>query len=208
MRFRYVLFSGLFVLLFVFPNECAGQESSRFRVELGYLYAFHDDLGINKKDWILVPGTWSDPANYDGRSQYAFTFRDTSWYYAFNHHLPFINTRYCLSTNSLNSLEIALLQSITINSWRQLSFMWGAEFIYRPVDWMQLAIQGGFISGYHAVTDLQNPTLLPIEGEEGGVLLGANATADFLLSERWKVRLSYNPLVTGLGMAYDLTKDK
>jgi len=208
MRFRYVLFSGLFVLLFVFPNECAGQESSRFRVELGYLYAFHDDLGINKKDWILVPGTWSDPANYDGRSQYAFTFRDTSWYYAFNHHLPFINTRYCLSTNSLNSLEIALLQSITINSWRQLSFMWGAEFIYRPVDWMQLAIQGGFISGYHAVTDLQNPTLLPIEGEEGGVLLGANATADFLLSERWKVRLSYNPLVKGLGMAYDLTKNK
>ena len=86
--------------------------------------------------------------------------------------------------------------------------MWGAEFVYRPVDWMQLALQGGFISGYHAVTDLQNPTLLPIEGEEGGVLLGANATADFLLSDYWKIRLSYNPLVTGLGLAYDLTKDK
>jgi hypothetical protein len=86
--------------------------------------------------------------------------------------------------------------------------MWGAEFIYRPVDWMQLAVQAGFISGYHSVTNLQNPTLLPIEGEEGGVLLGANATAEVLVSERWKIRLSYNPLVTGLGMAYDLTKDK
>ena len=200
MRLRYVLFTGLFWLLFILPNECTGQESPRFRAELGYLYAFHDDLGITKKDWIRVPGTWSDP--------YAFTFRDTSWYYPFNHHLPSINTRYRLSSNSINTLEVAFLQSITINSWRQLSFMWGAEFIYRPVDWMQLALQGGFISGYHAVTDLQNPTLLPIEGEEGGVLLGANATADFILSERWKVRLSYNPLVTGLGLAYDLTKDK
>ena len=207
MQLRGTSFLACFVLILGLPVKSTAQESPRFRGELGYLYAFHEDLGITKKDWLLVPGTWSDPANYNGQSQYAFTFRDTSWYYTFNHHLPFINTRYRLSTNSTNSFEIAFLQSITINSWRQLSFMWGAEFIYRPVDWMQLALQGGFISGYHAVTDLQNPTLLPIEGEEGGVLLGANATADLILSERWKVRLSYNPLVTGLGLAYDITKD-
>ena len=169
MRLKYVFLLGWSLLLFGLPKNCLAQESPRFRGELGYLYAFHEDLGITKKDWLLIPGTWSDPANYDGQ---------------------------------------AFLQSITINSWRQLSFMWGAEFIYRPVDWMQFALQGGFISGYHAVTDLQNPTLLPIEGQEGGVLLGANATADFLFSERWKVRLSYNPLVTGLGLAYDLTKQK
>ena len=78
MRVRCVFLSGLFVLLFILPNECAGQESPRFRGELGYLYAFHEDLGITKKDWILVPGTWSDPVNFDGQSQYAFTFRDTS----------------------------------------------------------------------------------------------------------------------------------
>lgn len=208
MQLRGTSFLACCVLILGLPVKSTAQESPRFRAELGYLYAFHEDLGITKKDWLLVPGTWSDPANYNGQSQYAFTFRDTSWYYAFNHHLPFINTRYRLSTNSTNSFEIAFLQSITINSWRQLSFMWGAEFIYRPVDWMQLALQGGFISGYHAVTDLQNPTLLPIEGEEGGVLLGANATADLILSERWKVRLSYNPLVTGLGLAYDITKDQ
>ena len=208
MQLRGTSFLACCVLILGLPVKSTAQESPRFRGELGYLYAFHEDLGITKKDWLLVPGTWSDPANYNGQSQYAFTFRDTSWYYAFNHHLPFINTRYRLSTNSTNSFEIAFLQSITINSWRQLSFMWGAEFIYRPVDWMQLALQGGFISGYHAVTDLQNPTLLPIEGEEGGVLLGANATADLILSERWKVRLSYNPLVTGLGLAYDITKDQ
>ena len=208
MRLKYVFLLGWSLLLFGLPKNCLAQESPRFRGELGYLYAFHEDLGITKKDWLLIPGTWSDPANYNGQSQYAFTFRDTSWYYAFNHHLPFINTRYRLSSNSSKSLEVAFLQSITINSWRQLSFMWGAEFIYRPVDWMQFALQGGFISGYHAVTDLQNPTLLPIEGQEGGVLLGANATADFLFSERWKVRLSYNPLVTGLGLAYDVTKQK
>jgi hypothetical protein len=208
MQLRGTCFLACCVLILGLPVKSTAQESPRFRGELGYLYAFHEDLGITKKDWLLVPGTWSDPANYDGQSQYAFTFRDTSWYYTFNHHLPFINTRYRLSTNSTNSFEIAFLQSITINSWRQLSFMWGAEFIYRPVDWMQLALQGGFISGYHAVTDLQNPTLLPIEGEEGGVLLGANATADLILSERWKVRLSYNPLVTGLGLAYDITKDQ
>lgn len=207
MQLRGTSFLACCVLILGLPVKSTAQESPRFRAELGYLYAFHEDLGITKKDWLLVPGTWSDPANYNGQSQYAFTFRDTSWYYTFNHHLPFINTRYRLSTNSTNSFEIAFLQSITINSWRQLSFMWGAEFIYRPVDWMQLALQGGFISGYHAVTDLQNPTLLPIEGEEGGVLLGANATADLILSERWKVRLSYNPLVTGLGLAYDITKD-
>ena len=207
MQLRGTSFLACCVLILGLPVKSTAQESPRFRGELGYLYAFHEDLGITKKDWLLVPGTWSDPANYDGQSQYAFTFRDTSWYYTFNHHLPFINTRYRLSTNSTNSFEIAFLQSITINSWRQLSFMWGAEFIYRPVDWMQLALQGGFISGYHAVTDLQNPTLLPIEGEEGGVLLGANATADLILSERWKVRLSYNPLVTGVGLAYDITKD-
>lgn len=208
MQLRGTSFLACCVLILGLSVKSTAQESPRFRAELGYLYAFHEDLGITKKDWLLVPGTWSDPANYNGQSQYAFTFRDTSWYYAFNHHLPFINTRYRLSTNSTNSFEIAFLQSITINSWRQLSFMWGAEFIYRPVDWMQLALQGGFISGYHAVTDLQNPTLLPIEGEEGGVLLGANATADLILSERWKVRLSYNPLVTGLGLAYDITKDQ
>jgi hypothetical protein len=208
MQLRGTSFLACCVLILGLPVKSTAQESPRFRGELGYLYAFHEDLGITKKDWLLVPGTWSDPANYNGQSQYAFTFRDTSWYYTFNHHLPFINTRYRLSTNSTNSFEIAFLQSITINSWRQLSFMWGAEFIYRPVDWMQLALQGGFISGYHAVTDLQNPTLLPIEGEEGGVLLGANATADLILSERWKVRLSYNPLVTGLGLAYDITKDQ
>lgn len=208
MQLRGTSFLACCVLILGLPVKSTAQESPRFRAELGYLYAFHEDLGITKKDWLLVPGTWSDPANYNGQSQYAFTFRDTSWYYTFNHHLPFINTRYRLSTNSTNSFEIAFLQSITINSWRQLSFMWGAEFIYRPVDWMQLALQGGFISGYHAVTDLQNPTLLPIEGEEGGVLLGANATADLILSERWKVRLSYNPLVTGLGLAYDITKDQ
>ncbi|MDA9945978.1 hypothetical protein N9D65_03920 [Schleiferiaceae bacterium] len=208
MQLRGTSFLACCVLILGLPVKSTAQESPRFRGELGYLYAFHEDLGITKKDWLLVPGTWSDPANYNGQSQYAFTFRDTSWYYTFNHHLPFINTRYRLSTNSTNSFEIAFLQSITINSWRQLSFMWGAEFIYRPVDWMQLALQGGFISGYHAVTDLQNPTLLPIEGEEGGVLLGANATADLILSERWKVRLSYNPLVTGFGLAYDITKDQ
>lgn len=207
MQSRGAYFLAWCLLLLGLSVKSSAQESPRFRGELGYLYAFHEDLGITKKDWLLVPGTWSDPANYNGQSQYAFTFRDTSWYYTFNHHLPFINTRYRLSTNSTNSFEIAFLQSITINSWRQLSFMWGAEFIYSPVDWMQLALQGGFISGYHAVTDLQNPTLLPIEGEEGGVLLGANATADFILSERWKIRLSYNPLVTGLGLAYDFTKD-
>ena len=115
MRLKYVLFLGLLVQLFILPNECVGQESPRFRAELGYLYAFHEDLGITKKDWILVPGTWSAPSNYDGQSQYAFTFRDTSWYYAFNHHLPFINTRYRLSSNSTNYLEVALLQSVTIN---------------------------------------------------------------------------------------------
>ena len=208
MQLRGTSFLACCVLILGLPVKSTAQESPRFRAELGYLYAFHEDLGITKKDWLLVPGTWSDPANYNGQSQYAFTFRDTSWYYAFNHHLPFINTRYRLSTNSTNSFEIAFLQSIIINSWRQLSFMWGAEFIYRPVDWMQLALQGGFISGYHAVTDLQNPTLLPIEGEEGGVLLGANATADVLLSEHWKIRLSDNPLVTGLGLEYDSTKEK
>ena len=68
MRLKYVLFLGLLVQLFILPNECVGQESPRFRAELGYLYAFHEDLGITKKDWILVPGTWSAPSNYDGQA--------------------------------------------------------------------------------------------------------------------------------------------
>ena len=112
MRLKYVFLLGWSLLLFGLPKNCLAQESLRFRGELGYLYAFHEDLGITKKDWLLIPGTWSDPANYNGQSQYAFTFRDTSWYYAFNHHLPFINTRYRLSSNSSKSLEVAFLHRL------------------------------------------------------------------------------------------------
>ena len=112
MRLKYVFLLGWSLLFFGLPKNCLAQESPRFRGELGYLYAFHEDLGITKKDWLLIPGTWSDPANYNGQSQYAFTFRDTSWYYAFNHHLPFINTRYRLSSNSSKSLEVAFLHRL------------------------------------------------------------------------------------------------
>ena len=196
---------AVWVFLLLGGNAHAQQQWS---IELGYLRAFHKDLGVTQQDWILVDGTWTDPANLSGQSTYAFTFRDTSWFYGFNHDLPIFTSRIPLSVSKNEQWELDLIQSVLWNSWRQIAFMAGLDFRFHPHERISLGIQGGLLSGYHDVNDLLNPTLEPLEGEGGGTLLGVNATVDVYLSEHWAFRVSYNPLVKGLGLLYKISPKK
>ena len=58
------------------PRPQAKAHVPRIELELGYLRTWHPDDAITRSEWIEVPGTWRDPANFPGQSQYAFTFRD------------------------------------------------------------------------------------------------------------------------------------
>ncbi|MEY2963095.1 MAG: hypothetical protein RL754_356 [Bacteroidota bacterium] len=193
------------VVLVLVSIGMRAQKRGDVSIELGYMRAIHDDQGVNLRDWIRVDGTWSDPTQYVGQSTYAFTFRDTTYYYGFNHDLPVLTTRVILSGSEEKGLEINLLQSLMLNSWHQLSFMLGSEFVYRPVDAVAMRVQAGLISGYHMVNRLEDPTLGPLEGRNGNTLLGANATLDWELGRGFKARLSYNPLVTALGVFYEFS---
>ena len=55
---------AVWVFLLLGGNAHAQQQWS---IELGYLRAFHKDLGVTQQDWILVDGTWTDPANLPGQ---------------------------------------------------------------------------------------------------------------------------------------------
>ena len=174
----------------------------RIELELGYLRTWHADDAITRSDWIPVPGTWRDPANFPGQSRYAFTFRDTSWTYRFNHNHPMLTTRIRLGTRPDAPWQFFVVQSAMWNSWRQLSFMLGAEASYRPNDRWRFALQAGGLSGYHLVHTLQNSALLSVDGPDGGVFAGANLTADYQITKHWRARLAGNHLIAGLGLYY------
>jgi hypothetical protein len=174
----------------------------RIELELGYLRTWHADDAITRSDWIQVPGTWRDPTNFPGQSQYAFTFRDTSWTYRFNDNHPMLTTRIRLGRNPQRHWNFFVLQSVMINSWHQLSFMLGAEASYQPNDRWRLALQAGGLSGYHLVHTLQSPALLAVDGSDGGVFAGANLTLDYRIDTHWRIRLSGNPIIPGLGLYY------
>lgn len=184
------------------PRPQAKTLVPRIELELGYLRTWHADDAITRSDWIPVPGTWRDPANFPGQSQYAFTFRDTSWSYRFNHNHPMLTTRIRLGSNPQSPWNFFVLQSVMINSWYQLSFMLGAEASYRPNDRWRFALQAGGLSGYHLVHQLQNSALLAVDGPDGGVFAGANLTADYQITKHWRARLAGNHLIAGLGLYY------
>jgi hypothetical protein len=174
----------------------------RIELELGYLRTWHADDAITRSDWIQVPGTWRDPANFPGQSQYAFTFRDTSWTYRFNHNHPMFTTRIRLGAKPYARWQFCLIQSAMWNSWHQLSFMLGGELSYTPNPTWRLGLQAGGLSGYHLVHTLERPALLSVDGPEGGVFAGANLTVDYRINPHWRVRLAGNHLIAGLGLFY------
>ena len=174
----------------------------RIELELGYLRTWHADDAITRSDWIQVPGTWRDPANFPGQSQYAFTFRDTTWAYRFNHNHPMFTTRIRLGAKPYARWQFCLIQSAMWNSWHQLSFMLGGELSYTPNPTWRLGLQAGGLSGYHLVHTLERPALLSVDGPEGGVFAGANLTVDYRINPHWRVRLAGNHLIAGLGLFY------
>ena len=174
----------------------------RIELELGYLRTWHADDAITRSDWIQVPGTWRDPANFPGQSQYAFTFRDTTWAYRFNHNHPMFTTRIRLGAKPYARWQFCLIQSAMWNSWHQLSFMLGGELSYTPNPTWRLGLQAGGLSGYHLVHTLERPALLSVDGPEGGVFAGANLTVDYRINPHWRVRLAGNHLIAGLGLYY------
>jgi len=184
------------------PKPQAKTHVPRIELELGYLRTWHADDAITRRDWIQVPGPWRDPANFPGQSQYAFTFRDTSWTYRFNHNHPMLTTRIRLGTRPDAPWQFFVVQSAMWNSWHQLSFMLGAEASYRPNDRWRFALQAGGLSGYHLVHSLQNSALLSVDGPDGGVFAGANLTADYQITKHWRLRLAGNHLIAGLGLYY------
>jgi hypothetical protein len=184
------------------PKPQAKTPVPRIELELGYLRTWHADDAITRSNWIQVPGTWRDPANFPGQSQYAFTFRDTSWTYRFNHNHPMLTTRIRLGRNPQRHWNFFVLQSAMINSWHQLSFMLGAEASYQPNERWCFALQAGGLSGYHLVHSLNRPALLAVDGPEGGVFAGANLTLDYRIDPHWRIRLAGNHLIAGLGLYY------
>jgi len=102
-------------------------QTPRIQFELGFLRTWHADDAVTRRDWIQVPGTWRDPATLPGQSQYAFTFRDTTWAYRFNHNHPMFTTRIRLGAKPDARWQCYLIQSAMWNSWHQLSFMLGGE---------------------------------------------------------------------------------
>lgn len=177
-------------------------QTPRIEFELGYLRTWHADDAVTRRDWIQVPGTWRDPSSLPGQSQYAFTFRDTAWTYRFNHNHPMFATRIRLGSRPEARWQFFLIQSAMWNSWRQLSFMLGAETSYQPNDRWRFALQAGGLSGYHLVHSLQNSALLSVDGPDGGVFAGANLTADYQITKHWRARLAGNHLIAGLGLYY------
>lgn len=184
------------------PRPQAKTLVPRIELELGYLRTWHADDAITRSDWISVPGTWRDPANFPGQSQYAFTFRDTSWTYRFNDNHPMLTTRIRLGTRPAAPWQFFVVQSAMWNSWHQLSFILGVEASYRPNDRWRFALQAGGLSGYHLVHTLQNSALLSVDGPDGGVFAGASLNADYQITKHWRARLAGNPLIAGLGLYY------
>ncbi len=172
------------------------------QLELGYLRSWHAESYITRKDWIQVPQTWQDPRNFPGSSQYAFTFRDTSWKYSFNHHHPMFTSRIRLTSNPDARWQFFFMQCAMWNSWHQLSFMLGAESSYRFNPKMRAALQIGALSGYHLLHTLERGSLMSIDGPEGGVFAGANLTVDYELNRNWRMRLAGNHAIIGLGLFY------
>jgi hypothetical protein len=191
-----------FALAFAPVTTQLSAQTPRLEFELGYLRTWHADDYVTLRDWIQVPGTWRDPSTLSGQSQYAFTFRDTTWAYRFNHHHPMFATRIRLGSRPDASWQFYLIQSAMWNSWHQLSFMLGAEASYRPNDRWRIALQAGGLSGYHLVHSLQNSSLLSVDGPEGGVFAGANLSIDYQIGTHWRARITGNHLIAGLGLYY------
>jgi hypothetical protein len=177
-------------------------QTPRIQVELGFLRTWHADDVVTRRDWIQVPGTWRDPATLPGQSQYAFTFRDTTWAYRFNHNHPMFTTRIRLGAKPYARWQFCLIQSAMWNSWRQLSFMLGGELSYAPNPTWRLGLQAGGLSGYHLVHTLERPALLSVDGPDGGVFAGANLTLDYRINPHWRLRVAGNHLIAGLGLFY------
>ncbi len=177
-------------------------QTPRIQFELGFLRTWHADDVVTRRDWIQVPGTWRDPATLPGQSQYAFTFRDTTWAYRFNHNHPMFTTRIRLGAKPDARWQFYLIQSAMWNSWHQLSFMLGGELSYAPNPTWRLGLQAGGLSGYHLVHTLERPALLSVDGPDGGVFAGANLTLDYRITPRWRLRLAGNHLIAGLGLFY------
>ena len=177
-------------------------QTPRIQVELGFLRTWHADDVVTRRDWIQVPGTWRDPATLPGQSQYAFTFRDTTWAYRFNHNHPMFTTRIRLGAKPDARWQCYLIQSAMWNSWHQLSFMLGGELSYAPNPTWRLGLQAGGLSGYHLVHTLERPALLSVDGPDGGVFAGANLTLDYRINPHWRLRVAGNHLIAGLGLFY------
>jgi len=203
---RRLLIGSLSMISLLLTGTCFGQRKYPnipiLQFEIGYLRSFHSESYVTRKDWIQVPGTWRDPQNFPGQSTYAFTFRDTSWNYRFNHHHPMFTSRVRLKHNGQTPWQFFLVQSVMWNSWHQLSFMYGGEAIYRINKNTTCGLQIGALSGYHLLHKLQRGSLMSIDGPEGGVFAGANLTLDYSINPNWRARLAGNHALIGLGLFY------
>ena len=179
-----------------------GQWTPKVSFELGYFHSWHTAPTIERHAWIEVPGTWQSGRDFAGNSEHSYRFRDTVWNYRFNSHHPIFTTRMTLYEAPQVKAKVQLIQAVMLNSWHQLSFMLGGEWMYAHNARWTSGVQVGMLSGYQGIQELTGAWLHPIDGAEGGVILGGNYTITYDITEEWLARFYFNHAIAGLGVMY------
>lgn len=199
MKARYYLFSAWAALVSL---EAWGQFQPKIQIEMGYFHSWHQDPTVERSAWIQVPSTWQDGQSFPGQSEHSHRFRDTTWSYRFNSHHPVFTSRITLYEGPGRKSEVQLIQALMMNSWHQLSFMLGGEWAYHHSEKWISGIQVGMLSGYQGIHELTGAWLHPIDGVEGGVILGGNYTLTYAIRPQWLGRFYFNHAIAGLGLMY------
>lgn len=170
-------------------------------MEFGYFHTFHLQPPAELHDWIEVPSSWQSGTQFPGDSEHSHRFRDTTWLYHFNSSHPLINVQVPLWQG--DKAKWVLHEAMMINSWGELSFMFGGEWSYKHNDRLESALQLGFLTGYGMLNELEGASIKPIMG--GDVIFGPNYTLTYTLGDHWRTRLYLNHALLGLGLHYQIT---
>ena len=178
------------------------QFQPKIQLELGYFHSWHQSPTVERSAWIQVPSSWQDGQSFPGQSEHSHRFRDTTWTYRFNSHHPIFTTRVTLHEGAGGKSQVQLIQALMLNSWHQLSFMLGGEWAYQHSEKWTSGLQLGMLSGYQGIHELTGAWLHPIDGAEGGVILGGNYTLTYTMTPHWLGRFYFNHAIAGLGLMY------
>ena len=199
MKARILLFAAVFVAA-SFPSW--GQFQPKIQLELGYFQSWHSHPTVERSAWIEVPGTWQNGQSFPGQSEHSHRFRDTTWTYRFNSRHPIFTSRITLYEGPGGQSEVQLIQALMANSWHQLSFILGGEWAYHHSEKWTSGLQIGMLSGYQGINEITGAWLHPIDGSEGGVILGGNYTLTYAITPNWLGRFYFNHAIAGLGLMY------